>query len=145
MSITDRVMGLTGVVIAIFFAWRTTLMDEPFISDPLGPRVFPLIICALLGIAGLAMALRPDAEPEWPALPGLLEVGASAVVLAAYAELLPQLGFVTATFFAAGFLAWRLGAEPLPAVGAGAAIATGIYAIFHLILGLSLARGPFGF
>ncbi|KXF75954.1 hypothetical protein ATN84_17010 [Paramesorhizobium deserti] len=142
---TDRLIGATGLAIAVFFAWRATLIEEPFISDPVGPRIFPLIICVLLGLASLGMLLRPDPEPDWPALPGLMEVAAGTVVLVAYAELLPQLGFIIATFFAAGYLAWRLGASPLRATLAGVTISLGIYAVFHLILGLALARGPFGF
>ena len=65
--------------------------------------------------------------------------------MVAYAELLPEIGFVIATAIAAAFLSWRLGAGPIQAVIAGIAISAGIYVIFHLILGLSLARGPFGF
>ena len=35
--------------------------------------------------------------------------------------------------------------SPVKAAVAGAVIAIGIYVVFHLILGLSLARGPWGF
>ena len=35
--------------------------------------------------------------------------------------------------------------NPLLALVAGVAIAVGIYVVFHLVLGLSLARGPWGF
>ena len=145
MTRTDKITGIAAVAVAAFFAWRTTLIEEPFISDPLGPRVFPLLICAVLGLAGLAMALRPDPEPEWPALRSFLEIAAGIVIFIGYAQLLPELGFVISTFFAAGFLAWRLGAVPIGAIAAGAGISLGIYAVFNLILGLSLAKGPFGF
>ena len=63
----------------------------------------------------------------------------------AYAMALPAVGFVAATAVASAFLSWRLGTAPLPAVAAGVAIALGIYVVFHLILGLSLAEGPYGF
>lgn len=145
MRISDRVLGLAGLLVAVFFIWQATLIEEPFISDPVGPKTFPIIICVVLALAGIALLLRPDPEPDWPALPKLLEVLAAAVVMIGYAELLPELGFVIATVFAAGFLAWRLGASPLQSVIAGLAISIGIYVVFHLILGLSLARGPFGF
>ena len=46
---------------------------------------------------------------------------------------------------AATYLAWRLGATVLGAVLTGVGTSVGIYVIFHLVLGLSLARGPFGF
>ena len=66
-------------------------------------------------------------------------------VMIAYAYALPLIGFVVSTAFAAGFLSWRLGTPPIKAVIAGVTIAVGIYVVFHLILGLSLARGPWGF
>ncbi len=45
----------------------------------------------------------------------------------------------------AAYLAWRLGSSVLESVLVGLGTSVGIYAIFHLVLGLSLARGPFGF
>lgn len=145
MKLTDRFVGALGVGIAGFFIWRATLIEEPFISDPVGPKIFPIIICLLLGLASLALVLRPDPEPEWPRLSGILEVVGGLVVFLAYTELLPVLGFVIATIFGAGYLSWRLGARPVAAAIAGLAIALGIYVIFHLALGLNLARGPLGF
>ena len=145
MRITDRVLGVIGVLIGGLFVWRATLIEEPFISDPVGPRTFPIIICVMLALAGLALILRPDPEPEWPALGPLLEVLAGAVVLAGYTVILPRLGFVIASAIASGYLCWRLGAPWMRAVIAGVAISVGIYIVFHLILGLSLARGPLGF
>jgi putative tricarboxylic transport membrane protein len=65
--------------------------------------------------------------------------------MVAYALLLPVIGFVIATAVAAGFLTWRLGTSPLWSVAVGVLTSLGIYAVFHLILGLSLARGPLGF
>jgi putative tricarboxylic transport membrane protein len=62
-----------------------------------------------------------------------------------YAYALPVIGFVIATALAAAFLSWRLGTPVLRAVVAGIAISVGIYVVFHLILGLSLAKGPLGF
>ena len=91
------------------------------------------------------MVLRPDPNPEWPAAGRLIEIALSVVVLVAYANMLSLVGFVIATAFASAYLSWRLGAAPLGAVIAGIVISVGIYVIFHLILGLSLARGPFGF
>ena len=58
---------------------------------------------------------------------------------------LPLAGFVIATAFAAAYLAWRLGSGPFEAVAVGIGTSVGIYVVFHLVLGLSLARGPWGF
>ena len=50
-----------------------------------------------------------------------------------------------ATALAAAFLTWRLGTSILSSLISGVATSLGIYVIFHLVLGLSLARGPLGF
>lgn len=140
----DRILGGLGLLLSALYIWRATVIELSFISDPVGPKTFPIIIAVMFGLASLVLLLRPEAPPQWPALPRLLELGATLVVLIAYAELLPILGFVIATLFAAAFLSWRLGAGPLQAIVAGVGISFGIYAVFHLILGLSLARGPLG-
>ena len=88
--------------------------------------------------------LRPDTNPEWPTLGRFMEIVFAVVVLVGYALALPDVGFVVATAVASAILSWRLGTHPLAAVLAGVAIAVGIYVVFHLILGLSLAKGPLG-
>ncbi|WP_026380643.1 tripartite tricarboxylate transporter TctB family protein [Afifella pfennigii] len=141
---SDRVLGGCGLLLAFFYIWQATQIRVSFISDPLGPKSFPIIIGAMLGLASLYMILRPDPEPVWPRFARLFEIAVAVAVLAAYAMLLPELGFVISTALAAAFLSWRLGAGPIAAPVAGIGISLGIYAVFHLILGLSLARGPLG-
>jgi putative tricarboxylic transport membrane protein len=142
---SDRILGSFGLALAAFFIYSATLIELPFISDPVGPRTFPTIIGALLGLASLAVLLRPDAEPHWPAIGRLAEIAGAAVVMVAYALMLPEIGFVIATAVAAAFLTWRLGTSPVWSLVSGVLTSVGIYVVFHLILGLSLARGPLGF
>ncbi len=141
----DRLFGGIGIALAAFFIWQATTIQESFIQDPVGPKTFPIIIGIILGLSSLAILLRPDPRPEWPAAGRLAEIAAAVVVLLAYAYALPQVGFLIATAFTAAYLSWRLGTAPLHAAAAGIAISIGIYVVFHLILGLSLAKGPFGF
>ncbi|WP_425081204.1 tripartite tricarboxylate transporter TctB family protein [Ruegeria arenilitoris] len=142
---SDRIFGVVGLLLAIGFAFSALAIEESFLSDAVGPKAFPLIIAAILGLSSIVIALRPDVEPEWPALGRLVEIGAAVVMMILYAELLPVVGFVIATAFAATYLAWRLGSGPLESVLVGVGTSIGIYVIFHLVLGLSLARGPLGF
>ncbi|MEX5728152.1 putative tricarboxylic transport membrane protein [Rhodovulum iodosum] len=142
---SDRIFGLFGVFLAIGFAVSALTIEESFLSDAVGPKAFPLIVATILGLSSAVIALRPDPEPAWPALGRLVEIVAAVVVMILYAELLPVAGFVTATAFAAGYLAWRLGSGPVEAALTGVGTSVGIYVIFHLVLGLSLARGPWGF
>lgn len=142
---SDRILGGLGLLLAAFFIWQATLIKESFISDPVGPKTFPIIIGILVGLSSLAILLKPDEEPEWPEFGRLFEVGLTVAVMIAYAYALPAAGFVVSTAVAASYLSWRLGTPPVKAAIAGTVIAIGIYVVFHLILGLSLARGPWGF
>ena len=142
---SDRIFGLVGALLAIGYAFAAMQIEESFLSDVVGPKAFPLIIATVLGISSLVIALRPDASPVWPPLNRLAEIFAAVVVMILYAELLPEIGFIIATAFAAAYLAWRLGSSVLESVLVGIGTSVGIYALFHLVLGLSLARGPFGF
>jgi putative tricarboxylic transport membrane protein len=140
----DRLFGVIGLALAGFFIWQATQIQTSFISDPVGPKAFPMIVGGVLGLASLVMVLRPDPRPNWPAAGPFLEIAVAALVMVIYALALPRVGFVVATAIASGLLSWRLGASPLGAGLAGVLIALGIYVIFHLILGLSLATGPLG-
>lgn len=142
---SDRIFGFVGLLIAIGFALAALMIEESFLSDAVGPKAFPLIIAAVLGLSSIAIILRPDAAPQWPSLARLAEIAAAVVVMILYAELLPVLGFVISTAFASAYLTWRLGSGPIATIATGIGTSVGIYVIFHLVLGLSLARGPFGF
>lgn len=142
---SDRVFGAVGLALAGFYVWQATQIELGFSSDPLGPRSFPIIIGGVMALASVYPLVRPDPRPDWPAGGRLLEIAFAVAVLVAYALALPQVGFVLATAVAAAILSWRLGSRPLGAALAGIGISVGIYVVFHLILGLSLARGPWGF
>ncbi|WP_299815995.1 tripartite tricarboxylate transporter TctB family protein [uncultured Roseibium sp.] len=142
---SDRIFGAVGLILALGYAWAALIIEESFLSDAVGPKAFPLIIAAVLGLSSLVIFFKPDTAPHWPALPRLMEVGAAILVMVLYAILLPELGFVIATALAATYLTWRLGTRPLSSVVSGCLTSLGIYAVFHLVLGLSLARGPLGF
>ncbi|MGR3631320.1 MAG: tripartite tricarboxylate transporter TctB family protein [Limimaricola soesokkakensis] len=142
---SDRIFGGIGLMLSLLYIWRATLIPDSFMSDAVGPRAFPYGIAAVMALASIWFLIKPDPEPEWPRLGRLAEIGFAALVMIAYAQLLPELGFVISTAFAAAYLTWRLGSSPLQCVLIGVGTSLGIYAIFHLVLGLSLARGPLGF
>ncbi|SLN50498.1 Tripartite tricarboxylate transporter TctB family protein [Aquimixticola soesokkakensis] len=142
---SDRIFGAIGVLLAIAFALSALAIQESFLSDAVGPKAFPLIIAAVLAISSAFIALKPDASPKWPSLNRFVEIIAAAVSMILYAELLPVLGFIIATIFGAAYLTWRLGSSALESLIIGVGTSLGIYVIFHLVLGLALARGPLGF
>jgi len=145
MTRSDRVLGAAGLALGAAFVWGAGGIETGFIVDPLGPKTFPVIIGCLLMIGSAYVLLRPDPEPQWPVRGRALEIVGAVVVLIGYALALEPVGFVIATAVAAALLSWRLGSPPLWAAVSGVGISVGIYAVFHLVLGLSLAKGPLGF
>ncbi|MFT6591743.1 MAG: putative tricarboxylic transport membrane protein [Rhodoferax sp.] len=142
---SDRIFGITALLLAAVMTWGASVIQESFIQDPLGPKAFPWVIAAVLAITGITMMLKPDDEPEWPARTKFLRIVWSVTAMVLYAEVLPIVGFVITTAAVAAFLSWQLGATLRQAAMAGALISGGIFVVFHLVLGLSLARGPLGF
>ena len=142
---SDRVLGGVGLALAVFYAWAATIIPEPFSSDAIGPDGFPMIIALVLGVSSLYFVLKPDPEPQWPSLNRLAEIGFALLVMFAYAQVLPVLGFVFATVIITAYLTWRLGAGPLTAILNGIGTSVGLFVLFELIFGLSLADGPLGF
>lgn len=141
---SDRIFGIIGIVLAAFYAWQATLIRESFISDAVGPKTFPIIIATVLGLSSVYCLVKPDPAPDWPRFGRLAEIGLATLVLLAYAVALPEIGFLIATAAAATYLTWRLGTRPLQSVVAGVLTSAGIFIVFRMILGLSLARGPLG-
>ncbi len=141
---SDRIFGGFGLALAVFYIWAASIIKDSFMVDVIGPRAFPYIVGSVLFICSLYFIVRPDDEPKWPALNGLMEIMVGAAVLFVYSWALPEIGFLISTVFATAYLTWRLGTTPLWSFVTGVGTSVGIYVVFHLILGLSLAKGPFG-
>ncbi len=142
---SDRLLGAVCLVLGVAFIWGATRIQTGFIIDPLGPQTFPIIIGVVLATGSLWLLFRPDPDPVWPALAKAWEIAGAALVMIGYALTLEHLGFVVSTAIAGALLSWRLGSPPVGAIVAGVGISLGIYVIFHLVLGLSLAKGVLGF
>lgn len=142
---SDRIFGIFGLALAIFYVWAASIIKDSFMVDVVGPRAFPYIVGSVLGICSLYFIIRPDSEPIWPGFRKFTEIIMAAVVMLLYAWALPEVGFLIATVFATAYLTWRLGTRVHWALVTGVFTSVGIYVVFHLILGLSLAKGPLGF
>jgi putative tricarboxylic transport membrane protein len=142
---SDRIFASICIALAALMGWGATIIEESFIQDPLGPKAFPLVIAVVLAACGVAMFLRPDEDPVWPHRRKQIQLLWTIGAMILYVQFLPVVGFLVATAIGAGFLSWQLGASVKQACWGGCSISVSIYVVFKLILGLSLARGPFGF
>ena len=142
---SDRIFGGFGLVLAICYIWAASIIKDSFMVDVIGPRAFPYIVGSVIALTSIYFIFRPDEEPRWPLLRDFAEIVFATAVMFLYAWFLPEVGFVFSTTLATAYLTWRLGTAPHWSLVVGAMTAIGIYAVFHLILGLSLAEGPLGF
>ena len=142
---SDRIFGGFGLLLAIFYIWAATIIKDSFMVDVVGPRAFPYMVGTVLSICSIYFMIRPDSEPAWPAFRKFTEIVFAAAVMLLYAWALPEFGFLISTVFATAYLTWRLGTKPHWSLVTGVLTSGGIYIVFHLILGLSLAKGPLGF
>jgi putative tricarboxylic transport membrane protein len=141
----DRVFGVFTLLLSVFYIFSAYIVEESFISDHIGPKIYPYIVSFFLITSSLFLIVKPDIKPIWPKLNKLFEILITALILIMYAIFLPVIGFVFSTFFASSFISWRLGAKLISAFTAGLIISVTIFILFRKVLGLSLATGPLGF
>ena len=141
----DRVFGVFTLLLSIFYIFSAYIVEESFISDHIGPKIYPYIVSFFLITSCLFLIIKPDIKPTWPRFGKIIEILMTALILIMYAVFLPIIGFVFSTFFASSFISWRLGAKFTSAFTAGIIISVTIFILFRKVLGSSLATGPFGF
>jgi putative tricarboxylic transport membrane protein len=141
---SDRIFGLFILVVALAYIASATQIETSFLSDPVGPKTFPILIGLVAAVSAVVMIIRPDEDPNWPVLRTFGALGITVVVLVAYAFLLKPLGFLLPTALAAAFLSYQLSPRPLPAILAGIGLSIGLFLIFKYALGLGLFPFPKG-
>ncbi|GIT90015.1 hypothetical protein JANAI62_05020 [Jannaschia pagri] len=144
MLASDRVFGAVVIIGSLAYVASAAQIATPFFSDPLGSRTFPMAVGLVAAICGAMMMLKPDGEPEWPALPALGALALSTVLLVGYAYALRPLGFLLPTAIVAGALSWQINPKPKIAALTGVGLSIGLFLVFRFVLGLSLIGLPRG-
>jgi len=137
----DRVfLAMAAVGSLLYTVEAARIPNPPVLADPLGPRVFPL----MLGLAALALSfiilLERTTGPEIAVTGSTLrDLLMLATAMTVYPMLLPRLGFLISTtlVLAAGFAYTGVRRPWLPA----ALFAVGVYILFTRVLGMRLPPG----
>jgi putative tricarboxylic transport membrane protein len=140
--VSDRIFGLVVLCVALAFIASAFQIQTSFLSDPVGPKSFPILIGSVAAICALVMILRPDPDPAWPGPRTFVALGIAVVVLVAYAYALKPLGFILPTFVAASLLSYQIRPRALPAFLTGVGLSFGLFALFKFVLGLGLIAFP---
>lgn len=139
---SDRLFGLAVMAGALAFFAGAFWIPSSFLSDPVGPRIFPMIV-GIIGMAcGLVMVIMPDGEPEWPTRNGMIGMAAAFVLMVGYAYGIGPLGFLLSTAVVAAGVSYLIEPYPVRALVTGVGLSLLLYAVFKYGLGLGLRPLP---
>jgi putative tricarboxylic transport membrane protein len=138
----DRIFGAVMIVLALGYILSATNIQTSFMSDPVGPRLFPYMVAGVIILCSLVMVLRPDPQAEWPAPMMLLKLLTALVVLVGYAMVIRPWGFIIPTVLASGIISYMISPRPVQAALAGLGLGIGLFVLFKVILGLGLVAFP---
>lgn len=139
---SDRIFGLVVVIGALAFFAGALQLQTSFLSDPVGPKKFPMIIAGSAAICGLFMLWKPDADPQWPGKHAFGKMLSALGLMIAYALLIGPLGFVPATAFAAAGISYLIEKNIRNAALTGIGLSVLLFVIFKFGLGLGLFAFP---
>jgi putative tricarboxylic transport membrane protein len=130
------------MIVALGYILSATTIRTSFMSDPVGPRIFPYLIGGVTMLCALVMVLKPDPDVEWPVGKTLANLAVALIALFAYAMLVKPLGFILPTIIVSGLLSYQINPKPQLAALTGLGLGLGLYVMFKFVLGLSLKGLP---
>lgn len=142
---SDRIFGLIVLFVALGYIASATQIQTSFLSDPVGPKAFPILVGAVAAISALVLIFRPDPDPNWPRLATFGALLIAVIVLVLYAYALKPFGFMLPTAIAAGILSYQISPRAGPAAITGVGLSIVLFLLFKYALGLGLVPFPKGF
>jgi putative tricarboxylic transport membrane protein len=148
-SLAGFVLATVTLALAIAYLSATLAMPSPAIADPLGPQIFPLLICAGLLLTAALLALeawRSDGvthrEAHGPPIAQSLRVvGGIAAWTALYFLGFERLGFpIATTLFLAGLMMVFHG-RAWVSLACAAGFSAGAWLLFTKLLAVRLPAG----
>lgn len=143
--LSGRITALALIAVAIIVGIGASQIEYAFSSDPLGPRAFPYLLAAILGLCGVWYLISPGEADPWPGADTLVRSAALIVVCAVAIAVMNLVGFIVSAAVICGVTAWMFGAAPAMAAIIGVAQALFWYVLFKIALGTYLPAGTLWF
>ncbi|MBI5577541.1 MAG: tripartite tricarboxylate transporter TctB family protein [Deltaproteobacteria bacterium] len=139
----ERIGATVVLLLGAGYLWEAIFMEEVTIGDPLGPKVFPIILGALMVAIGFSLLIRPaGVSQSQPFTKTAASALVLAVLLCAYGFGIEWIGYPVATFL---FLlaASRLLGEKSWVAGLviPLAVSIGVFVLFTRALDIPLPLG----
>jgi putative tricarboxylic transport membrane protein len=99
MMRAERIGATVVLLLGAGYLWEAISMEEVTIGDPLGPKVFPIIIGAIMVALGFSLLIRPaGVSRSQPFAKTAACALVLAVLLGAYGFGIERIGYPAATF-----------------------------------------------
>ena len=141
MVLNDRTLGVAALLLSAFLAWFGHGLEAAFAYEPVGPRAFPMLLAAVIGLCGMRHVVK-GGNPAAPNPPGANSRIALMVALGlVYAGLFRWTGFVLATAVVAACVGRLFGGSWLQCGLGGTSLSVLFYVLFDRLLDVVLPLG----
>lgn len=150
MLVFQRLFALAMLLVCLVLAIMAWPYQAAFSYEPVGPRAYPLLMLALLGVSFLYMLIRPTAivhsedEPQLDR-PTLNKIVICTLLLLVFAGLFEPLGFVLSAILIGIPMARLYGGRWLPSVVIITLMSIGLYWLFDRVMDVPLPLGLLDF
>ena len=139
---SDRIFGALSALVALAYIASATQIQSGFMPDPVGSKLFPMMVGSVALVCAVLIFLKPDDEPSWPGFSTFLAISFAVVTLIAYAYALKPLGFIIPTAVASAVVSFLIRRSLLTAMLTGVGLSVGLFLLFKFALGLGLVAFP---
>jgi putative tricarboxylic transport membrane protein len=138
---SDRTLGAVCVVVAGAMAWAATGYNPPISYEPVGPKSFPILLAALMAVAGAWLLVKPSLTvASWTGTPWRPIAICGASVLA-YSLMFEWFGFPIATTLMSVPIGIAFGGSWKKTLLAGLVLGFSCYLLFDKVLDVVLPTG----
>lgn len=138
---SDRIIGVLLLLFAIWYGYTALNLRTTLLTDPIGPKFFPLFLATLMGLLSFYLLFKPDPDPEWPSRDEWVRIVLITLTFIGYAYLMNPLGFIIATTLEMIALSLIFRGPLWPAVLSSFVFTLALYGLFEIALDLSLPTG----
>ena len=140
-ALSNRLAALALLAFSLIYGVAGSGIEYAFSSDPLGPRVFPVLLAGILGLLSLIYLVVPGQAEGWPRGTVLLRCLALPVLVLVAALLFEPLGFAGAMFVMTAGVGRIFGASWRASLIGGLLQAALWYLVFGYLLEVYLPVG----
>ena len=144
--LAQRIFASGLLIVCIVLAVMAWPYQAAFSYEPVGPRAFPLLMLALMGLGLLYMIFRPSPvvhSEEDPKLDRqtLTKIGLCVVLLLVFAGTFEPLGFILSSILVGIPMARLYGGRWLPSIVIISLMSVGLYLLFDKAMDVPLPLG----